>query len=91
LGFHVEVFSIVTRENLASIPEFEKSLTQQLGQKIDITYHPRKPLAYLNNHPVSNVIGQVRDFNFLTKNELKNLIQTKKTFPPQNLACYQLL
>ncbi len=90
LGFHTEVFTIVTRENLATIPEFEQALTKQLGKEIDITYHPRKPLAYLQNHPVSNVVGQVNNFNFLNKDELKNLMQNKKTFPPRNLGCYQI-
>lgn len=90
LGFHGEVFSIVTRENLATIPEFEKDLTKQLGQKVDVTYHPRKPLAYLQNHPVSNVLGQVSDFNFLSKDELKTLLKNKQTFPPKNLGCFQI-
>lgn len=90
LGFHVEVFSIVTRENLATIPEFEKFLIKQLGQKVDVTYHPRKPLAYLQTHPVSNVLGQVSNFNFLSKDELKTLLKNKQTFPPKNLGCFQI-
>ncbi len=90
LGFHGEVFSIVTRENLASIPEFEKTLTKQLGQRIDITYHPRKPISYLKNHPISNILGQVANFNFLSPDELKFLFKNKSTFPSQNLGCYQI-
>ena len=90
LGFHIEVFSIVTRENLAAIPEFEQVLSKTLGKKIDITYHPRKPLAYLQNHPVSNVLGQINNFNFLSRAELKTLFKSKITFPPRNLGCYQI-
>ena len=90
LGFHTEIFSIVTKENLQSIPQFEKEIEQQLGKKIEITYHPRKPIAYLKNHPISNVLGQVENFNFLEPKEVQQLMEQKQTFPPKNLGCYQI-
>lgn len=90
LGFHTEVFSIVTKENLSLIPQFENELTKLLGQEIEITYHPRKPKTYLDKHPISNILGQVEGFNFLNQKEIKELMKNKKTFPPQNLGCYQI-
>jgi organic radical activating enzyme len=90
LGFHTEVFSIVTKNNLSLIDEFEASLQKILGQTPPVTYHPRKPRTYLQKHPISNVLGQVRGFDFLSLAEVKELMQTKKTFPPQNLGCYQV-
>ncbi len=89
LGFHTEIFSIVTRQNLKQIDEFEKYINGMLG-KTDITYHPRKPLNYLKQHPVSNIQGDVEGFDFLTKEELIVLMKTKKTFPPKTLGCYQI-
>jgi len=90
IGFHTEIFSIVTKENLQSIPQFEKEIFQKLGKTVEITYHPRKPINYLNNHPISNILGQVRNFNFLSQVEVKTLLENKKTFPPKNLGCYQI-
>lgn len=90
MGFHTEVFSIVTKENLNLIDQFEKEITNIAGRKIEVTYHPRKPRAYLKNHPISNILGQVKDFGFLSLKEVKNLMKTRKTFPPQNLGCYQV-
>ena len=90
LGFHTEVFSIVTKNNLHLIEEFEASLQETLGQAVPITYHPRKPRTYLQKHPISNVLGQVRGFDFLSLSEVKELMQTKQTFPPQHLGCYQV-
>lgn len=90
LGFHIEVFSIVTKQNLIMIEEFEKNLAEIFGQKIEVTYHPRKPRTYLRKHPVSNILGQVRGFDFLTLKEVGELMRNKKTFPPQNLGCYQV-
>jgi len=108
LGFHTEIFSIVTKQNYAHMSEFEsfireelnsqnssflelkKPLRQPADREWEITYHPRKPRAYLNNHPISNVFGQTKGFDFLGKKEIKKLLETKKTFPPKNLGCYQI-
>ena len=49
-GFHIEVFSIITRQNIS---------------KID-------------------------DFDFLNEDEILFLMNTKQTFPPKNLGCYQI-
>ena len=90
LGFHTEVFSIVTKENLSLVPQLEKELAKLLSQRIEITYHPRKPKTYLDKHPISNILGQVEGFNFLNQEEIAELMKNKKTFPPQNLGCYQI-
>lgn len=90
LGFHTEIFSIVTKENYGDIPRFEKEISSTLGKEIEITYHPRKPITYLKNHPISNVLGQVENFNFLDLGEVKQLMEQKQTFPPKNLGCYQI-
>lgn len=90
LGFHAEIFSIVTRQNLSQINDFEKLLKKSSGFNVTITYHPRKPMQYLINHPVSNIKGAVNGFDFLTKKELLNLIKHKNTFPPKSLGCYQV-
>lgn len=89
-GFNVEIFSIVTQENLSSIPQFEKTLAQMLQQKVAITYHPRKPMAYLQNHPISNLLGEIIGFNFLNQKEITNLRREKHTFPPKRSGCYQI-
>ena len=89
LGFHTEIFSIVTKQNLKCIDTFEKDMKNKFGN-IDITYHPRKPMTYLNVHPVSNIKGDVEGFDFLDKKELLKLMLTKKTFPPKDLGCYQI-
>jgi radical SAM protein with 4Fe4S-binding SPASM domain len=90
LGFHVEVFSIVTKQNINHIDELEAYLKQYLGQRISVTYHPRKPLSYLTHHPQSNIVGNVTDFDFLEPYEMVSLSQKRKTFPPKNLGCYQI-
>ena len=84
IGFHTEVFSIVTRENLSDIERFEKLV------KLPITYHPRKPMAYLRNHPVSNIVGETKGFSFLTSAQRARLGATKKIFPPIGFGCYQI-
>jgi MoaA/NifB/PqqE/SkfB family radical SAM enzyme len=89
MGFHIEIFSIVTRQNYSDIDEFEKYMNHQLG-KIDITYHPRKPLEYLSIHPISNIEGTVVGFDFLNINELREIMKTRKVFPPKELGCYQV-
>lgn len=88
-GFHTEIFSIVTKQNYPLIVQFEKFMEKHLGP-IDITYHPRKPLEYLLNHPVSNVEGTVDEFDYLSKNELIEISKTRHVFPPKELGCYQV-
>jgi MoaA/NifB/PqqE/SkfB family radical SAM enzyme len=92
LGFHIEVFSIVTKQNLPLIEQFEHDLQKQLNkkEKISITYHPRKPRAYLQKHPISNILGQTRGFDFLSLAEISQLMQDKQTFPPKDFGCYQI-
>lgn len=88
-GFHTEIFSIVTRQNLLQIDEFEKILEILVGP-ITVTYHPRKPVNYLSNHPISNIVGHVEGFDFLSIKEMVTLMKTKNTFPPRDLGCYQI-
>ncbi len=88
-GFHTEIFSIVTKQNYPLIDQFEKFMEKHLGP-INITYHPRKPLEYLLNHPVSNIEGTVDEFDYLSKNELIEIIKTRNVFPPRELGCYQV-
>ena len=90
LSFHTEIFSIVTRENFWYIDEFEEKLNQELGFKPRITYHPRKPPSYLLHHPVSNIFGRAKNFNFLTDEQMVKIMKEKNTFPPKNLGCYQI-
>lgn len=90
LGFHTEVFSIVTRENYEAIDQFEKNLFDLLGRTLQVTYHPRKPPAYLLHHPISNITGKVEGFNFLEKEQMISLMRERNTFPPKNLGCYQI-
>ncbi len=90
LGFHTEIFSIITKQNYSKIDKFEEKIQEILGYNLPITYHPRKPKEYLDNHPVSNIVGQVKGFDFLEKKEIIALMKTKKTFPPKNLGCHQI-
>ncbi len=89
-GCHTEVFSILTHQNSGDIDTFEKYLQDTLGHTIAVTYHPRKPPEYLSHHPVSNIVGQVDGFDFLTEDEMCQIVQTKNVFPPKNLGCYQI-
>ena len=89
LKLHTEIFSIVTKQNLKKIDAFETYLKKNVGD-ISITYHPRKPSTYLSNHPISNIVGHVDGFDFLSKDELVQLMKTKNTFPPKDLGCYQI-
>lgn len=89
LGFHTEIFSIVTKQNMPMVDTFEKYLQKELGP-ITITYHPRKPPAYLMHHPVSNIVGEVDGFDFLSKEEMLEVMQTRNVFPPKDLGCYQI-
>ena len=89
-GFHLDVFSIVTKQNLPQIDAFENHLQTELGFLPGITYHPRKPPSYLMHHPVSNIFGEVDGFDFLTKTEMIHLLKTRNVFPPKDLGCYQI-
>lgn len=90
LGFHTEIFSVVTRQNIGDVDAFEYMVKVRLGRDIPITYHPRKPRAYLSRHPVSNTLGEVDGFDFLLPDELSRLMKTRKTFPPKDLGCFQV-
>ena len=90
LGFHTEVFSIVTRQNLRLIDLFERSLADRIGFLVPITYHPRKPPAYLLHHPVSNIVGETDGFDFLEPSEMVEIMKDRNVFPPKNLGCYQI-
>jgi MoaA/NifB/PqqE/SkfB family radical SAM enzyme len=89
-GFHTEVFSVVTKQNFTEIEKFESFLTLSLVQPVSVTYHPRKSINYLLNHPTSNVKGKVDGFDFLTTEQMTWLFQNKKTFPPHHLGCFQV-
>lgn len=89
LGFHAEIFSILTKQNLNHVDDFEKYFKNNLGIP-DITYHPRKPQTYLTNHPISNIVGHIEGFDFLSEEELVNVMKTKRVFPPKELGCYQV-
>lgn len=90
LGFHTEIFSIVTKQNLSQLDLFENNIKDILNKNIPITYHPRKPPEYLMHHPISNIKGEVDNFDFLSAEELIMLMKNKNTFPPKNLGCYQI-
>lgn len=90
LGFHTEVFSIITRQNIQFIDLFESTLAKITGYTLPITYHPRKPPAYLMHHPVSNIVGETNGFDFLEPTEMVEIMQTRNVFPPKNLGCYQV-
>ncbi|MBD3250803.1 MAG: radical SAM protein [Candidatus Pacebacteria bacterium] len=87
LGFQAEVFSVVTRQNLGQLDQFEERLTQLIGQRLAVSYHPRKPVAFLESHPVDNRTGLIKGFDFLTKLEWHQLWDQKQVFPPRNLDC----
>lgn len=89
LGFHTELFSIVTRQNYNQIDAFENYLQKELGS-IAVTYHPRKPAEYLTHHPISNIEGEVAGFDYLMKDELIEIMKTRTVFPPKDLGCYQV-
>jgi len=89
MGFHREIFSIVTRDNFSDIEKFEK-YTQDIVGKIDITYHPRKPPEYLLKHPFSNIEGALKGFGYVEPYQLKELYKHRKVFPPRELGCYQI-
>ena len=90
LGFHTEVFSIITKQNLPKIDAFEKHLFDLLEETVSVTYHPRKPPEYLLHHPVSNVVGEINGFDFLNRDEMLHVMKTRNTFPQKELGCYQI-
>jgi sulfatase maturation enzyme AslB (radical SAM superfamily) len=90
LGFHFEIFTVVTQHNFDHLDNFEQWLTDQLGFLPVITYHPRKPRHYLQLHPISNRVGAVEQFNFLNQKQLQWLYRHKRVFPPVKLGCHQL-
>jgi MoaA/NifB/PqqE/SkfB family radical SAM enzyme len=90
LGFHLEIFTVVSQRNYQQLDQFEAFLKDALNFLPPITYHPRKPKAYLNQHPVSNREGQVSGFEYLSHNQIRQLARTRKIFPPRDLGCYQL-
>jgi MoaA/NifB/PqqE/SkfB family radical SAM enzyme len=89
LGFHTEMFSIVTKQNYSQIDQFEHFLKKELGE-ISVTYHPRKPSSYLTHHPISNIEGEVVGFDYLDQNELIEIMKKRNVFPPKDLGCYQV-
>jgi len=89
LRFHTEIFSIVTKQNFRSIDTLEAYVEKELGG-IEITYHPRKPPAYLSHHPISNIEGEVAGFDYLSRSELIEIMKTRTVFPPKDLGCYQI-
>ena len=90
LGFHLEVFSIATKENIPRIEEFENQLFSTFKTRLPITYHPRKPLAYLSQHPVSHRVGSTSKFTFPNSIDRAKLGKDKNIFPPLDLNCYQI-
>jgi sulfatase maturation enzyme AslB (radical SAM superfamily) len=90
LGFHLEVFSIVTKENINQIDEFEKTLKDLFNMTIPVTYHPRKPKSYLDSHPVSNRVGVLDNFSHISSEDRVRLGSSKHIFPPLDLGCYQI-
>lgn len=89
-GFHREIFSIITKRNFHTIDSFEKKLFSILEFAPRITYHPRKPPTYLYHHPTSNIVGRIEGFNFLSDEQMINVIKTRNVFPPKDLGCYQI-
>ncbi|CAN5266271.1 hypothetical protein BH10PAT2_BH10PAT2_1090 [soil metagenome] len=90
MGFHLSIFSILTHDNLPLMNNFEDEIKNTLGFLPEVTYHPRKPPTYLMHHPVSNIVGEVNGFDFLTKEEMLEVMKTKNVFPPKDLGCYQI-
>lgn len=89
MGFHTEIFSIVTKQNFKMINDFEKYIKKEIGE-VPVTYHPRKPPTYLTVHPISNVVGLIENFDYPTTEQLNKLYKTKIVFPPKDLGCYQV-
>lgn len=90
LGFHTQVFTVVTSHNFNQLDAFESWLRQELGELPEITYHPRKPLSYLQAHPLDNCMGSTQPFGFLDPEQLAELANNRTVFPPVKLGCHQL-
>lgn len=90
LGFHLEIFTVVSQHNYDHLSEFEQWLEEELGWMPRVTYHPRKPSTYLAAHPVDNLQGSVEELGFLTQQQLEQLYKEKRVFPPRQLGCHQL-
>lgn len=95
LGFHCQIFCVVSQGNFEQLDLFEENLVELLGQALPITYHPRKSKNYLKIHPLDNLGLNAEakgdaQFAFLTDSQIKKLCQTRDTFPPKNLGCSQL-
>ncbi len=94
LNFHCEIFSVISQKNFDQINQFEQYLQKKLGFLPRITYHPRKPLTYLNYHPAAKNLTQTKtrnnEFGFLNAKQFAQIAQNKKIFPPVNLGCHQL-
>jgi len=88
-GCALDVFTVVSQRNLRDLSAFEKELRELFGLSVHVTYHPRKSRAYLQNHPVSNRVGEVDGFGFLSQKEMNTLAQEHDVFPPPILGCYQ--
>ena len=88
LGFHTEIFSIITQRNIHKIDDFEYKLQKILGFTLKFTYHPRKPPSYLLHHPESNIFGDTTNFGFLNESEMISVMKERNVFPPKNLGCY---
>lgn len=90
LGFHTEIFSVVTKESFPNLDIFEEEMGNQLGYIPRITYHPRKPPMYLLHHPTSNIFGETKGFDFLTDEQMILMMKERNVFPPKELGCYQI-
>lgn len=89
-GFHTEIFSILTKQNYPHVAEFERMILKNIG-KTEITYHPKKPIEYLKNHPIDNVNKSNEGFDFLTKEQMSEIYKSDlQIFPPKGLGCFQV-
>jgi MoaA/NifB/PqqE/SkfB family radical SAM enzyme len=90
MGFHTEIFSILTKQNYSQIAKFEKEIFNSV-EKIEITYHPKKPIEYLENHPIDNINKTNEGFDFLTDEQMQEIYQSDlQIFPPKDLGCFQI-
>ncbi len=90
MGFHLEIFCVVSTKNYDHLDQFEQLLLEEIGYLPQITYHPRKPLSYLSSHPFSNKNGETQEFGFLSEDQVAQLYQKRKVFPPREFGCHQL-
>jgi len=90
LGFYVEIFSIVTANNFKEMETFKKYLRKVTGKELNITFIPRKSKAFLKAHPQNGRVGQIENFEFLSKEDTAYLKSKYKTLPPKDYGCYQI-